>query len=86
MSLTSKPLFGVNSPHPVKLSLADFVIQLDQEGKPVQVTCPQKQQVPLRQGRLNGYLVGLLRSDHLPGLSIPAGRAMSNPVQEAIET
>jgi hypothetical protein len=46
------------SPHPVKLSLADFVIQRDQEGKPVQVTCPQKQQVPLYPGRSNGNLVG----------------------------
>jgi hypothetical protein len=46
------------SPHPVKLSLADFVIQRDQEGKPVQVTCPQKQQVPLRQGRSAGYIAG----------------------------
>jgi hypothetical protein len=39
---------------PKKLSLSDFAIQLDKEGKPVQVTCPQKQQVPLYLGRRNG--------------------------------
>lgn len=49
-------------PHPLKLSLADFVIQRDQEGKPVQVTCPQKQQVPLYPGRSNGNLVGYFDS------------------------
>lgn len=45
------------SPNHKKLSLSDFAIQLDEDGKPVQVTCPQKQQVPLYPGRLNKGLV-----------------------------
>jgi hypothetical protein len=39
-----------NSPNHKKLSLSGFAIQLDEDGKPVQVTCPQKQQVPLYPG------------------------------------
>jgi hypothetical protein len=46
-----------NSPNHKKLSLSDFAIQLDKDGKPVLVTCPQKQQVPLYPGRLNKGLV-----------------------------
>jgi len=46
-----------SSPNHKKLSLSDFAIQLDEDGKPVQVTCPQKQQVPLYPGRLNKGLV-----------------------------
>jgi hypothetical protein len=50
------------NPQPLKLSLADFVVQQDQEGKPVQVTCPQKQQVPLYPGRSDGCVVGYFDS------------------------
>jgi hypothetical protein len=46
-----------NSPNHKKLSLSDFAVQLNENGKPVQVTCPQKQQVPLYPGRLNKGLV-----------------------------
>lgn len=46
-----------SSPNHKKFSLSDFAIQLDEDGKPVQVTCPQKQQVPLYPGRLNKGLV-----------------------------
>jgi len=46
-----------SGPNHKKLSLSDFSVQLDKDGKPVQVTCPQKQQVPLYPGRLNKGLV-----------------------------
>lgn len=46
-----------NSPDPQKLSLSDFAIQFSEAGEPVQVTCPQKQQVPLCPGHLNKGLV-----------------------------
>jgi hypothetical protein len=36
--------------NPEKLSLADFIYQLDESGKPVQITCPQGQQVLVRDG------------------------------------
>lgn len=38
-------------PDPAKLGLADFVLQLDPQQRPVQVTCPQGQTVPVRAGR-----------------------------------
>ncbi len=40
-------------PNHKKLTLSDFAIQLDEDGQPVQITCPQKQQVPIYPGRLN---------------------------------
>ncbi|HUI89732.1 MAG TPA: transposase [Anaerolineales bacterium] len=49
-------LRGHNPDHH-KLSLSDFAIQLDEEAKPAQITCPQKQQVALYPGRLNKGLV-----------------------------
>lgn len=45
------------SPNHKKLSLSDFSIHLNEDGKPVQVTCPQNQQVSLCAGRLNKGLV-----------------------------
>ena len=45
-------------PNPEKLSLSDFSIQWDQDGQPVQVTCPMKQQVPLVPSRQKGGVVG----------------------------
>jgi hypothetical protein len=45
---------------PKKLGLADYAIQRDKEGNPVQITCPSKQQVPLYPGRRNrGVMVPL---------------------------
>jgi len=44
-------------PNHKKFILSDFAIQLDEGGKPVQITCPQKQQVPIYPGRLNKGLV-----------------------------
>ena len=38
------------SPNPGKLNLSDFEIKLNKAGKPVQITCPQKQQVPVHPG------------------------------------
>ena len=46
-------------PNPEKLSLSDFSIQFDQDGQPVHVTCPMKQQVPMVPGRQKGGWVGL---------------------------
>jgi hypothetical protein len=46
-----------NRPEPQKFSLSDFAIQFSEAGEPVQVTCPQKQQVPLCPGHLNKGLV-----------------------------
>lgn len=37
-----------HAPNDKKLSLSDFVIKLNEKGKPVQVTCPQQQQVPVQ--------------------------------------
>jgi hypothetical protein len=34
------------SPNPDKLHLADFTIRLNEEGKPVKITCPKEQTVP----------------------------------------
>lgn len=36
--------------NPDKLTLTDFIHQLDESGKPVQITCPQGQQVLVRDG------------------------------------
>ena len=36
-----------NSPNDKKLSLSDFIIKLNEKGKPVQITCPQQQQAPV---------------------------------------
>ena len=38
------------SPNPDKLHLADFMIKLNQDGKPVKVTCPQGQTVAVQTG------------------------------------
>ena len=46
-----------NRPEPQKFSLSDFAIQFSEAGEPIQVTCPQKQQVPLCPGHLNKGLV-----------------------------
>jgi hypothetical protein len=46
-------------PNPAKLSLSDFSIQFDQDGQPVHVTCPMKQQVPMAPSRQKGGWVGL---------------------------
>jgi hypothetical protein len=36
------------SPNPDKLHLADFTIKLNQDGKPVKITCPTEQTVPVQ--------------------------------------
>ena len=46
-----------NRPEPQKLSLSDFAIEFSESGEPVQVTCPQKQQVPFCPGHLKKGLV-----------------------------
>jgi hypothetical protein len=46
-----------NRPEPHKFSLSDFAIEFSESGEPVQVTCPQKQQVPLCPGHLKKGLV-----------------------------
>jgi hypothetical protein len=46
-----------NAPDPEKLNLADFEIQQNEEGKPVQMTCPGGQTVTVEAGRTTGYIV-----------------------------
>jgi hypothetical protein len=41
------------SPNPRKLHLSNFEIKLNKAGKPVQITCPQKQQVPVHPSSQN---------------------------------
>ena len=45
-----------NTPDPNKLSLADFTIEQDEEGKPTYLTCPQGQRVHVDPGRSTGFL------------------------------
>ena len=45
-----------NAPDPNKLSLADFVIEQDEQGKPTHLTCPQGQRVVVTPGRSTGFL------------------------------
>lgn len=45
-----------NTPDPNKLSLADFIIAQDEEGKPTYLTCPQGQRVQVEPGRSTGFL------------------------------
>lgn len=46
-----------HAPVPGKLNLADFEIQQDEQGKPIQMTCPGGQTVIVEPGRTTGYLV-----------------------------
>ena len=41
------------SPNPRKFNLSDFEIKLTEAGKPTQITCPSKQQVPVQPGSQN---------------------------------
>ncbi|RPI87992.1 MAG: transposase, partial [Chloroflexi bacterium] len=45
-----------NAPDPDKLNLSDFEIQQDDRGKPLQITCPGKQTVPVEAGRTTGFV------------------------------
>ena len=44
------------APNPDKFNLSDFAIQHTQAGKPVDITCPQGQQVAVEAGRTTGYV------------------------------
>ena len=44
-------------PDPERFNLADFDIQHDQAGNPLEITCPYGQTVPVEPARKNGYLV-----------------------------
>ncbi len=46
-----------NTPDADKFSLADFIFETDQQGKPLTITCPNQQQVPVQAGRTTGYVV-----------------------------
>jgi hypothetical protein len=46
-----------NQPNPDKFNLADFEIQQDEKGKPIQMTCPTGQMAPVEPGRTTGYVV-----------------------------
>lgn len=46
-----------NAPDPSKLSLADYEIEQDAEGKPTHFTCPQGQRIEVEPGRTTGFLV-----------------------------
>jgi hypothetical protein len=80
-----------SGPNHKKLSLSDFSVQLDKDGKPVQVTCPQKQQVPLyltsirpfaklvRSGRLrNAHPFQVNEMDVISCISVGSGRILLN--------
>ena len=43
-------------PDPDKFNLADFDIQHDEKGKPVTITCPAGETIPVKRGRTTGYL------------------------------
>ncbi|MBC8506838.1 MAG: transposase [Anaerolineales bacterium] len=43
-------------PDPDKFGLADFDIQHDEKGKPVTITCPAGETIPVEPGRTTGYL------------------------------
>jgi len=43
-------------PDPDKFVLADYDIQHDEKGKPVTITCPAGQTIPVERGRTTGYL------------------------------
>ena len=43
-------------PDPERFNLADFDIQHDQAGNPIEITCPNGQTVPVEPARKNGYL------------------------------
>lgn len=63
-------------PDPAKLGLADFDLHVDAQQRPVQVTCPQGQTVPVRPGRTGVTFV----ADFDPAVCTPcslhqAGRA-----------
>ena len=51
-----------HGPNPKKLSLSDFVIKLNQAGRPVQVTCPQQQRSPVHPGSQKKGFVALFDS------------------------
>ena len=46
-----------NAPDPDKLSLADYEIEQDAEGRPTHFTCPQGQRIEVEPGRTTGFLV-----------------------------
>ncbi len=50
------------SPNHKKLSLSDFVIKLNKEGKPVQITCPQQQHGPVHPGNQKKGFVAFFNS------------------------
>jgi hypothetical protein len=43
-------------PDPNKLTLADFDIEQDEQGRPTHLTCPQGQRVAVESGRTTGFL------------------------------
>ena len=43
-------------PNPHKLTLADFVIEQDDQGRPTHLTCPQGQRVEVEPARTTGFL------------------------------
>lgn len=43
-------------PNPTKLTLADFDIEQDDQGRPTHLTCPQGQRVAVESGRTTGFL------------------------------
>ena len=45
-----------NLPDPDKLNLSDFEIEQDDQGKPLQITCPGQQTVPVEAGRTTGFV------------------------------
>lgn len=45
-----------NAPDPEKLNLADFEIEQNEKGKPVQITCPGGQTVLVETGRTTGFV------------------------------
>jgi hypothetical protein len=44
------------APDPAKLTLADFVIEQDAEGRPTHLTCPQGQRIEVESARTTGFV------------------------------
>jgi hypothetical protein len=68
-----------NAPDPSKLSLADFVIEQDEQGKPTHLTCPAGQRVDVNPARTTGFVA---RFDQTVCATCPlqlAGRCRTKP-------
>jgi hypothetical protein len=67
------------SPNPDQLHLADFTIKLNEDGKPVKITCPKDQTVPVQTSSQKKAFVAHFDPDLCP--ACPFGQAGKCPAQ-----